>query len=170
MNPTPTAAEAMKPDHEKARAWAKTSLDPLHGPDCDDCNLARAYLSLPAPGAPTAAERAGWGKVRAELCNGDWRVIDKRGWAITQGVSKHIAETIADALNAPAATPVAGLFEALEKLAKLGNEPLYGNSDGNCIARLALQGFDGMLRVYGDMLPMRPLPVPAPTAGGEGGE
>jgi hypothetical protein len=29
--------------------------------------------------------------------------------------------------------------EALEKLARLGNEPHYGNSDGNMIARRALQ-------------------------------
>ena len=31
------------------------------------------------------------------------------------------------------------LREALVKLAKLGNEPYYGNSDGNMIARKALE-------------------------------
>ena len=32
---------------------------------------------------------------------------------------------------------------ALDKLARLGNEPHYGNSDGNCIARKALEQSDG---------------------------
>lgn len=33
----------------------------------------------------------------------------------------------------------AELVEALEKLARLGNEPMYGNSIGNTIAQEALQ-------------------------------
>jgi hypothetical protein len=35
------------------------------------------------------------------------------------------------------------LADALEKLARLGNEPHYGNSDGNMIARKALGDSDG---------------------------
>jgi hypothetical protein len=35
---------------------------------------------------------------------------------------------------------VAELEGALEKLARLGAEPYYGNSDGNMIARAALEG------------------------------
>jgi hypothetical protein len=34
---------------------------------------------------------------------------------------------------------IARMKEVLERLARLGNEPLYGNSDGNIIARAELE-------------------------------
>lgn len=44
--------------------------------------------------------------------------------------------------NAKLTAQVAGLREALEKLARLGNEPHYGNSTGNEIAKQALTSPD----------------------------
>ena len=40
----------------------------------------------------------------------------------------------------PQADRIAELEGALERLARLGAEPYYGNSDGNMIARAALEG------------------------------
>ena len=183
MNPTPTAAEAL----EAAERWHKHTIEEdlgCDGQDMTDFILANkdALLSLPTPGASTSAERAGWGKVRAELCNGDWRVIDKRGWVITQGVSKHIAEIIADALNAPAAAPVAGsdlalhyrnLHKAVEELLEVawlrgGNELPHPSDDPKLWTARMQTAWDVLDQMMGEHLP-RPLPVPAPTAGGEGG-
>ena len=194
MNPTPTAAEAL----EAAERWHKHTIEEdlgCDGQDMTDFILANkdALLSLPTPGASTSAERAGWGKVRAELCNGDWRVIDKRGWVITQGVSKHIAEIIADALNAPAAAPVAGLFEggiswAFEVIGRGGFARNEEFADGRA---MGMNPPHEMAYLYRDGIPFepinidlydarcttwvecdrhgKPLPVPAPPAGGEGG-
>jgi len=49
-------------------------------------------------------------------------------------------QLLADAL---ALEEVRALVEALEKLARLGNGDLYGNSDGNMIARTALAKLKG---------------------------
>jgi hypothetical protein len=40
------------------------------------------------------------------------------------------------------------MYEALEKLACLGNGDYYGNSNGNVIAREALENADGKKRKY----------------------
>ena len=50
--------------------------------------------------------------------------------------------TSLDEENARLTAQVAGLREALEKLARLGNEPHYGNSTGNEIAKQALTSPD----------------------------
>ena len=46
-------------------------------------------------------------------------------------------QVLADA-NKPLLERIAELEAALDKLARLGNEPHYGNSDGNVIAQKAL--------------------------------
>ena len=56
------------------------------------------------------------------------------GYNFTTALRSLAAER--DALQAR----VAELEGALEKLARLGAEPYYGNSDGNMIARAALEG------------------------------
>ena len=64
-----------------------------------------------------------------ELCRRQLTDGDKRfGWTETPLYTR------------PA--PSAALVEALEKLARLGNEPHYGNSDGNMIARQALAQYE----------------------------
>lgn len=49
---------------------------------------------------------------------------------------RHLLAMLANAPAVPAAD--AGMVEALEKLARLGNGDKYGNSDGNLIAQAAL--------------------------------
>lgn len=53
-------------------------------------------------------------------------------------LKNHAAQLVADLM-----AEVGRLRAALDKLARLGNEPHYGNSVGNDIARAALAGKDG---------------------------
>ena len=52
-----------------------------------------------------------------------------------------IGDEAADALEAKDAE-LERLTAVLDRLARLGNEPHFGNSDGNMIARAALKGDD----------------------------
>jgi hypothetical protein len=72
---------------------------------------------------------------------------------------KQSGEIVAKDCTLPNARLIAAaprMYEALETLARLGNEPLYGNSDGNVIARETLFAVDGLHRHYGASEPRHP--------------
>jgi hypothetical protein len=58
-----------------------------------------------------------------------------RKWVVRESFSRDQVEQATAGLRAE----VERLRAALEKLARLGNEPYYGNSEGNMIARAALK-------------------------------
>lgn len=60
--------------------------------------------------------------------------LQNKGCARDQTTTQYCAEVIERDKR------IAELEAALEKLARLGAEPYYGNSDGNMIARAALKG------------------------------
>jgi hypothetical protein len=62
-----------------------------------------------------------------------WRALFDANWHKAAGALRSLAAE-RDGLQAENAR----LREALEKLARLGAEPYYGNSDGNMIARALL--------------------------------
>ena len=69
---------------------------------------------------------------------GDLRVMVARGLCVTSDEVSDAHQALFEAIDQLEAEN-ARLREALEKLARLGNGNLYGNSDGNMIARAALE-------------------------------
>jgi len=75
------------------------------------------------------------------------------------GVATNIRELLARpsaSSNTPPVRDMAGLVEALEKLARLGNGTEYGNSDGNRIAQEALSGYHTAPKPTYTSVPMYP--------------
>jgi hypothetical protein len=74
---------------------------------------------------------------------GDERVLDEMGSVICNMTGQYSKLAFNNMANARLIREAPNMFEALEKLAKLGNGDKYGNSEGNLIARAALKQAKG---------------------------